>query len=606
MKTKKLALGCPLLVKELTELAARKRTYQLRVLYAVILFATALTLFWAQLFDGFDSSGSPLSVLGRGDDMFQMLVALQFVGIYLFLPAMTCPAITSEKERDALPLLLLTRLGPWTIILEKLASRLIPMFTFLLLALPLMAFAYTFGGIQQQQIWGAILMLAVASIQVAALCMMCSAYFRTTVGAFIAVYFIGAALFPGLPILVDQFIVHLNADIALMLVAPYVYDVIFQSGAGGNLWGELSLRLIPFVASTAVFLGLARFFLIRRAFAQPRHLLRNFFKWLDRVFVAANENRITKGIVVVREVSSLPLFNPVAWREAEKKNLGQFRYLLRVFLGLEIPVLVVGATTIIVQGSNARMDNLSMLLFVMWIFVTMILSVQSSSLISGERSRQTLDVLLVTPLSGREIILEKVQGLRRLIWVISACFVTAFLFEVWWNGSVGHRSWFGYSWSRYLVGSMLSLLVYLPLVIWLSMWIGLKTKSQTRAILLSLATITAWCLIPFGVFILFAELTGTEYTSILFLAPCAMIVVNELNEFPKYSNAMDTQAMLAWVVILVNYAWYGGWVLVFRGLSLRHADRYLGRRDELWDTRFPPQSITAPNSENILAASSSQ
>tara|TARA_R110002096_G_scaffold267838_5_gene461573 strand:- start:213 stop:971 length:759 start_codon:yes stop_codon:yes gene_type:complete len=252
------------------------------------------------------------------------------------------------------------------------------------------------------------------------------------------------------------------------------------------------------------------------------------------------------------------------------------------------------------------MEYLSMLLFTIWIFVTMILSVQSSSLVSGERSRQTLDVLLVTPLSGREIILEKVQGLRRLIWVISACFVTAYLFEVWWNGSVGHNSWFGYSRTRYLVGSVLSLLVYLPLVIWLSMWIGLKTKSQTRAILLSLATIAAWCLIPFGVFILFAELTGSEYTPILFLAPFAMIVVNELNDFPKYSNAMGTQAILEWVVVFVNYAWYGGWVLVFRGLSLRYADRYLGRRDEQWETRFPPQSTTSPYSENILAASSSQ
>lgn len=606
MKTKKLALGCPLLVKELTELAARKRTYELRVLYAVVLFVTALMLFWGQIFGNYVSGSSALSVLGRGDDMFQVLVVLQFAGIYLFLPAMTCPAITSEKERDALPLLLLTRLGPWTIILEKMASRLIPMFTFLLLALPLMAFAYTFGGIEQRQIWGAILMLGVASIQVAALCMMCSAYFRTTVGAFISVYIIGAALFPGIPILIGQFGVRLGEDIALMLVAPFVYDKTFWVGGGGNLWWELSVRLIPFVVSTAVFLGLARFFLVRRAFAQPRHLLRNLFKWLDRVFVKANENRITKGIVVVREGSSLPLFNPVAWRETEKKNLGRFRYLLRVFLGLEIPVLVVGASTIIVQGTNASLDNLSIMLFILWIFVTMIVSVQSASLISGERSRQTLDVLLVTPLSGREIILEKVQGLRRLIWVISACFVTAFLLEVWWYGSAGLNSWQGYSSSRYLVASVLSLVIYLPLVTWVSMWIGLKTKSQTRAILVSLAAITAWCMIPVGVFILFAAFTGTEYVSIMFLAPFGMIMINELNDFPKYMNSHDSQAVVVWGLVFANYAWYGVLVLFFRGLCLRNADRYLGRRDEQWGTPFPSQSAMPQATENILTSSSYQ
>ncbi len=605
MKTKKLTLGCPLLVKELTELAARKRTYRLRVLYALVLFATALILFWSVIFANYGGTGSPLGMLGRGGDMFQMLVALQFAGIYLFLPAMTCPAITTEKERDALALLLLTRLGPWTIILEKMTSRLIPMFTFLLLALPLMAFAYTFGGIEQQQIWGAILMLAVASIQVAALCVMCSAYYRTTVGAFIAAYLIGAALFPVIPILIDSLVVRLDADIALMFVAPFVYYETFRSG--GFLWHELAVRLIPFVLSTAIFLVLARYFLIRRAFVQPRHLLRSLFNWLDSVFVRANQNRLTRGIVLGGTHTSLPLFDPVAWRESAKKGVGRFHYLVRIFLALEVPVLAVGALAIITQGADARLDSMSVTLFFVWILSAVIVSVQASSLISGERSRQTLDVLLVTPISGRDIVLQKVQGLRRLIWVLSACFLTAFLFEVWWYESIGRNIWQGYSSLRYLVGSILSLVVYFPLAVWVSMWVGLKTRSQTRAILLALAGLTAWCLIPFGICVTFAEFmrwSAVEFVPLTFLGPAGMVVVNEVHEFPRFSYVTDAQILWQWVFVIVNYAWYGLLVLVFRALCLKHADRYLGRCEEEVHPHLPSHSASPQLTENILAASS--
>ena len=136
-------VGLPLLAKELLEQAARKRTYIVRVVYAALLFFAASLFFYETLKVG---TASPLAVLGRGKDLFAILVGLQFAGIYSFMPAMTCAVLTHEKERASLQLLFLTRLGPWTILFEKLTSRLIPMFGFLLLSLPLLAFAYTLGG----------------------------------------------------------------------------------------------------------------------------------------------------------------------------------------------------------------------------------------------------------------------------------------------------------------------------------------------------------------------------------------------------------------------------------------------------------------------------
>ncbi len=70
----------------------------------------------------------------------------------LFVPAIVSGALTAEKERNTLQLLFLTRLGPWTILLEKLLSRLVPVATFLLVSLPLVFIAYLWGGLTQHDL----------------------------------------------------------------------------------------------------------------------------------------------------------------------------------------------------------------------------------------------------------------------------------------------------------------------------------------------------------------------------------------------------------------------------------------------------------------------
>ena len=100
--------GLPLAAKELIEQAARRRTYVARTVYAVLLFATCLFASWG---DAFRQTG-PLSMLGSGVNLFEVVVVLQFVGIVLFMPARTCGAITTEKERDSLGSTALGDRGP--------------------------------------------------------------------------------------------------------------------------------------------------------------------------------------------------------------------------------------------------------------------------------------------------------------------------------------------------------------------------------------------------------------------------------------------------------------------------------------------------------------
>jgi ABC-type transport system involved in multi-copper enzyme maturation permease subunit len=150
MKTVRAIFSLPLLAKELTEIAARRRTYVTRVVYALLL----ITFFLAINHSTFrNMSLMPLYAMGMGQIMFEMLIFLQLVGICLFLPAFAAGLITQEKERDSLALLFLTELSPWQILLQKFASALISILPFMLIGMPLAALSYAYGGISPQTLF---------------------------------------------------------------------------------------------------------------------------------------------------------------------------------------------------------------------------------------------------------------------------------------------------------------------------------------------------------------------------------------------------------------------------------------------------------------------
>ena len=78
-------------------------------------------------------------------------------------------------------------------------------------------------------------------------------------------------------------------------------------------------------------------FLESRAFVPARNYLLEFFRLLDGIFT--DMNHVTGGIVLSKDVNLLPGTEPVAWRETSKKSLGTVRYLFRMLMVLELPLL---------------------------------------------------------------------------------------------------------------------------------------------------------------------------------------------------------------------------------------------------------------------------
>jgi ABC-type transport system involved in multi-copper enzyme maturation permease subunit len=570
----------PLLAKELTEAAARRRTYVVRIVYALLLFVAFGFLvpewFWS-------SNHDPASIMGEGEEMLQAIIGLQFIGIGLFLPAMMCGRITQEKERDSLVLLFLTDLRPWSIVLQKYLGGLVPMLSFLLLAMPLTATAYAFGGFTIETLLLYLYALLLGCLQVGALAILCSAFFRTTVSALIATYVLGAGLYL-LPLLIGglihEFLYRGLTETDCLLFFPPVlieYDDAFS----------VFLRSIPTVVSIVVLLLLARFSLVRRAFLPPAAAFLRLFRWLDRGLQWTN--RFLGGVTMLRSNADLPGNDPIAWREMSRRALGRANYLVRILLMIEIPVIFI--CIVIAANHSFRYQDPGISLFAALVggLAILALSIQAANTIVSERVHQTLEVLLTTPLSAREIVAQKARVLRRFMIVLTVPLLTIFTTEALIEHILAEMEWSRDTLGWYVTSTLLTLTIYLPLICWFCLWLGLKVRSRYKAILLALGATVAWCAVPILVAALIFEsgLGGllrhsreTIGVLVLLFSPLAVPAITEVGELstcPLFDGLGLSGSMVTFLTLTVNFLFYGALLFFFRYLALSRADRYLRR-----------------------------
>jgi len=573
----------PLLGKELVEQAARRRTYIVRVVYALMLFLAGL-MFYYQIVGQFSGYNQPFALLGKGGQLFTSIVMLQFFGVYLFMPAMTCSVITVEKERGSLSLLLLTKLGGWTIILEKYLGRIIPMFSFLLLSLPMLVIAYSMGGVSRESIASGIWFLALTTLQVGALAIMCSTFFRSTVGSFMATFLLGIVMLFWLPLLYAS-LGMLNGPpdwIPFSFVTPALFLISAENGnTGWDFALDVAGTSIPILIQTLLFLVLARVFLIRRAFLPPTNLFLKIFKWLDEFFHWLNDNPWTKGKVLISDKVALnTIVDPVAWRETTKTSLGSFRYLTRLFILIEAPIVTIGLLLISLNGSH---EPLTFLMFLLWIVSTLIVAVKATTLVCGERAHETLDVLLTTPMRSSEIIQQKFRGVMRLMLVLSVPLLTTLVLKTAivqvgvhsWRGGWGSYGYRNMHWSLYLLSGILSVVIYLPMVAWLSLFIGIRVRSQSKAIFATMAALVGWCALPVFLIVLIFEISGGWNGASLgnlwlLLSPATIIVNSEVFE-------LENTFQSGWLAVILNSLLYGLVAVLLRVFCLTNLDSRLGR-----------------------------
>ncbi len=594
----------PLLARELTERAARKRTYAARVVYGLalyVIFVFALR----RLIGNAAGDATGLGVLGLGRHLFQQLVEFQCWGVLLFQPALMAGVLTYEKERDSLSLLLLTRMSPTKMLLEKYLAGLLPMMTLLLLALPLGAITMGYGGVSPQLLTSGAMVVVVTWLQTGAFALLCSSWCRTTTGAMLAAYF-GTAL------------IHIAAAIAYSVGVRYVlwgadlrgldvpewlwslwppevfaHVLAFQESVASTgemdasaLWarllGETGRRCVPLLIAAGVCLLLARLVMLRRAFrvssggnerllfGAARLLPAVFKKWLHSLWPKHTD---------------LPGDNPVAWRESGRSVFGgraRYYYFTVVAGGVTL------ASSLFLLGlypQTAGPERLHHLAVVLAAAGLVILTVQSTGTLLAEHSNQTLQILLTTPLGAPEILRQKAHALRRYWILFGVMLAVVFAVEGWseYQYVSADTKWVAL-W-RYWMSYALVLAVYPPLIVWTSLLLALSLQVRPRAIMAALILFAIWIA---GPRILLSLVWGgwqdTEPRLWLsLLSPLGIVEANEAGRFDDASvhfRGGDRSLHYAsgpWTFIVWNFLGYALLLLGVRWLCLRMSERWLRR-----------------------------
>jgi hypothetical protein len=219
----------------------------------------------------------------------------------------------------------------------------------------------------------------------------------------------------------------------------------------------------------------------------------------------------------------------------------------------------------------------------------------ASNVIASERTRQTLAVLLATPLSGRELILEKLSGVRRLLLVLSIPFLTVIAFVHWFRD---------YKWDlSYVAQSTLACVIFGWSLTWLAFWIGMRTRSTLSAVFTSFGVAAAVCGVPIALdYTARLMLTGVSANIAVAasaLNPATLIQMIEhlpAEEFRMQHGWSPLAYPYGFSAAMVSYFLFGLWL---RSRCLSRADQLLGRAwrepvDGMADPVLPAVSTDHP------------
>lgn len=624
----------PLLRRELQELAQKKRTYGLRC----FVWAVFLIVFLFAYAEVMSMRGSVRFALGQGREISQALFMTLILTIYFLNPVMACTAITSEKEKQTLGLLLISMLSPGEIVMQKIVSRMIPLLSLLLVCLPLFAVSYLFGGIAFTEcIFGLIVML-MAVIQVTTVAVFCSALLESGVAAFWATYAILGIIYFTMPILNELDVLDIAGgtlpDREFMLFP--VYQLAMIIGLGNDPWDVAPMLILSGVITLAIAVA-TRAAVVRFSYGSALSLsqrlepVKQAARRLAESFTLQFKRRVSLLRSYLRAASdapkapvsdsasrhgevsaSLPQSSPVSWREMKRTIIGK-RWL---------QVVVIAAVTVLTLllmsvYRHDRADISAVMSLGGQVVATLLIMSFSCRLFAMERERQTLDSLLTTPLSNAEILRQKLRGINQLILVllIPICILGCInlvgsQFSIYVPVNVSSAAAPAVQWRRQqvVVGSLLWIresvpflttavgctFIYLHLAKWISVYWGLRMKTQMRAMMAAILAILSLCFLPLlsivGALITL-ELRPDDFPLFFVSSPMIVPSVNEWHDMTRVIR--DTPfGDSVWALIFLNFAVYGGLTIAVRFFVLRTVGRLLQRRD--LDAVSPANALAKP------------
>lgn len=174
----------PVLLKELK---VRMRSW--KAMWMLLAYLSALTLVAAYVLlntlNNYNSFNmNPESTMGA----YIGISIIQFLLIAFIAPSLTSGAISGERERQTLDLLLSTRMSPASIISGKLFASLSQVILLVVASLPIFSVVFLFGGISIGDIMKLFLFYIVVAITMGAIGIFFSTFIKKTTGSNVTTY----------------------------------------------------------------------------------------------------------------------------------------------------------------------------------------------------------------------------------------------------------------------------------------------------------------------------------------------------------------------------------------------------------------------------------
>lgn len=411
----------PVFTREAVTAPRRIRFFAIRTLAVTVLLGLVLTA-W-QVLVGAQQIRNPGELARFGSAVFQILAPLQLAVAILFSALLTSAAVSQEKDRKTLLLLLLTRLTNSELVLGKLLASLLTILATLAATTALFMILALTGGIGFWQI-ARVMAVTAASALVAG-----------SLGSTVALWR-------------EKTFQTLAITVLTIVLWFIVWEIVATGVAGESLlgfdhsrvaatmspWQAMQIAIGPdFTTATSGQMDAVGGFLLSASFAML--MLNGLAIGLVRVWNPSREARPrsegeaseprSEGHPSVARVQQLEVHkapgkirpvwdNPILWREIRTWAYGKKIVIVRLgfllILGLcafSVHEMLVDPAILHWRGNIPPLAQPLVPLLVVSVLLVNALAVTS---ITNERDAKALDLLLVTDLTPREIIFGKLGG----------------------------------------------------------------------------------------------------------------------------------------------------------------------------------------------------
>jgi ABC-type transport system involved in multi-copper enzyme maturation permease subunit len=171
-------------VKELRGRMRGRRAFVVLTIYLLLLggFAWMVELIMERTYaTGFGSGTYATAAIGQG--IFAALLMLETLQVAFLAPSATAGAISLEREKQTLELLVVTPISSLAIVIGKLLSALVYVWLLIAASIPLTAVVFLYGGVAPEDVLRGYLVLVVTALGLGAFGLFCSSLVKRTQAA---------------------------------------------------------------------------------------------------------------------------------------------------------------------------------------------------------------------------------------------------------------------------------------------------------------------------------------------------------------------------------------------------------------------------------------